>query len=340
LNACMASSPRTSNAVPLLALSTAIKYGREGEAKRLISAKADVNERSLHDCTPLILAVLHCAKFEDCGEDLVSELLDAGANLALQTADTLDTALHLAFAQSRDNLVNILLGADVAMEVGEMKNVHGQVPADCGEETDTSDDDDEAEASPSDADQMSLAMEKAATRGGYAETVVTECRRDREERCIRLLEGKADVNLQDKRGYTGLMHAVKNENVGLAQLLLEHKADVTCRTNKKNTAMHFAFEAGHRRMIKLLLEHNASVDKKNSDGKTPAELTTKTHLRSLAASQSPKRRQRRSQRTSQKAQRSSQKGQRSSQKTQRSSQKSSRLSAGGNSTPSRRRRRR
>merc|ERR1712150_419466 len=118
----------------------------------------------------------------------------------------------------------------------------------------------------------------------YEGTVVSECRKDREGACKRLLDGKADVNTRDKRGCTGLMFVVKNDNLDMAKMLLDYKADPNCHSKKRNTALHFAFEIGNRRMITLLLQHEASAKKKNCAGKTPPELTTKSYLRNLVKS--------------------------------------------------------
>merc|ERR1719201_1895313 len=104
----MASGPKAIDEDSPLALSTAIKHGSESEAKNLIAAKADANQRSQHDFTTLILAVINADKFENCGETLVACLLDAGADPLLHTA-TKNTALHFAFALNRDVITNQLM---------------------------------------------------------------------------------------------------------------------------------------------------------------------------------------------------------------------------------------
>ena len=87
---------------------------------------------------------------------------------------------------------------------------------------------------------------------------------------------QANVNEKDRKGSTPLIHAVWPENVEVIEYLLKHNADPTIENLRLNTAVHFAYEKNNEEIINLLLSFGgtASLHKKNSQGKTPVELTT------------------------------------------------------------------
>ena len=195
---------------------------------------------------------------------MVACLLDAGADPLLHT-DTKNTALHFAFALNRDAIISQLISW-CGMHIMDMQNLSGQFPMEL------------AHSGDEDAVRFANIVEQMMPQ--QRTSVVEECRKDRVDSCQRLLENKADVNARDKRGRTGLIMAVQNDNICMAKMLLKCKADPNCHTNKKkNTALHFAFRIGNRRMIELLLRHKASTRKKNSLGKTPPDVAKTAYLR-------------------------------------------------------------
>ena len=74
-----------------------------------------------------------------------------------------------------------------------------------------------------------------------------------------LLERGADVNVQDYKGNTALLHTVRGENPGIVSALLRNGED----TNLENT----------KSIVAALLENGADVDVQNKKGKSALMYT-------------------------------------------------------------------
>ena len=72
-----------------------------------------------------------------------------------------------------------------------------------------------------------------------------------------LLEHVADLNVQDRDGWTPLYTASKNGVLETVRLLLEHGADVEVKDYDGTTALQEAAKGGHDEVVKLLREHGA-----------------------------------------------------------------------------------
>jgi Ankyrin repeats (3 copies)/Ankyrin repeats (many copies) len=72
-----------------------------------------------------------------------------------------------------------------------------------------------------------------------------------------LLEHGADIDLQDKDGWTPLYTALINGALEIVPLLLEYGADVEARDNDGKTALQVAAEKGYDEIVELLREHGA-----------------------------------------------------------------------------------
>ncbi len=89
-----------------------------------------------------------------------------------------------------------------------------------------------------------------------------------------ILKG-ANVNEQDRAGWTILMHAVfyyQSENI--VKLLLKYGTKVNIQNEAGNTALILAAIKGNTNIIKLLLENGAdrTIKNKEGDGKTALEM--------------------------------------------------------------------
>jgi len=73
-----------------------------------------------------------------------------------------------------------------------------------------------------------------------------------------LLEHGADVNVQDKDGWTPLYVASMNGALEDLRVLLEHGADVEAKDNDGKTALQVAAKYGYNEIVELLREHGAS----------------------------------------------------------------------------------
>ena len=87
-----------------------------------------------------------------------------------------------------------------------------------------------------------------------------------------LVENKADLNLQDKDGWSALMDAARHGHTDMVKLLVENKADVNMATTSGHTPLLVAAERGYRKMAEVLVEHGADVNAQDLAGKTPLML--------------------------------------------------------------------
>ena len=78
----------------------------------------------------------------------------------------------------------------------------------------------------------------------------------------KLIEEGADVNAQDKQGFTALMIASKEGNIEIAKLLIEEGANVNAEDEMGFTALMLASRNGHIAIVKLLIESGADINAK------------------------------------------------------------------------------
>ena len=83
-----------------------------------------------------------------------------------------------------------------------------------------------------------------------------------------LLNKKPNLDLQDNDGNTALIHAAKNGDPAVIKLLLKHKPNLDLQDNDGNTALIHASENGHTETVKLLLNHKPNLNLKDNDVQT------------------------------------------------------------------------
>lgn len=113
-----------------------------------------------------------------------------------------------------------------------------------------------------------------------------------------LIRNQANINVQDKNGYTPLMIATIRENVAIVEMLLLNYADTNIKDSRGNTALMHATQIGvmeifkplaydertsaenkgealivasrfdSKEMVKILIESNADLNQKDSKGNT------------------------------------------------------------------------
>lgn len=85
-----------------------------------------------------------------------------------------------------------------------------------------------------------------------------------------LIKKNADVNYVSDEG-TALMAAVVKGNLELVKVLLINKANPDLSNSKGTTALMYAVQFNNYEITKLLLEHKADKTKINNEGKTAFE---------------------------------------------------------------------
>lgn len=90
---------------------------------------------------------------------------------------------------------------------------------------------------------------------------------------IKFLVGKgADLNRQDKQGYTAIQSAARQRKATLIAELAALKADVNARDKDGYTALHHAVLRNHAETVKALIENGADSNALTRSGYTPLAL--------------------------------------------------------------------
>eukprot|EP00112_Aurelia_sp_Birch-Aquarium-sp1_P009817 Seg213.4 transcript_id=Seg213.4/GoldUCD/mRNA.D3Y31 product="Nuclear factor NF-kappa-B p100 subunit" protein_id=Seg213.4/GoldUCD/D3Y31 len=217
-----------------------------------------------------------------------------------------DTYLHIAIARNEQSYVAKILQTDVAKELINAQNSHGQTPLHIA-------------TIMGQGDVVKLLLQSGAilqlqnndgdtsihlaTKLGKIACLMTLCEsatkeilnigNDSGEVPLHLavksenlqafglfLQKGADVSFRNKMtGMTALHFAVEKENKEMVERLLELEADVNAQTTNGNTPLHSLLRAEQRNTVILLLEKGADINAKNKDGKSPHDLADKTMQR-------------------------------------------------------------
>ena len=93
-----------------------------------------------------------------------------------------------------------------------------------------------------------------------------------EETIKALVMGGANPNVQDKKGLTPLINAIKSSNDNLVEFLLDNNADPNLADIKQNTPLLYAISANNNVSILLLLQRGANPNIENADHISPIKL--------------------------------------------------------------------
>lgn len=208
----------------------------------------DINTRSLHGSTPLIIAT-GAGRF-----DAVRMLLDHGANASTSDYAGL-TPLHWAVNRNRPRIVRMLLehGAD---PLAESADGHDAVLI--------------AHMSLEGVDLEEMMMV-------FSRDI--ECLHTRDPRKIALKQlllaaesgkldlitalvqgGDVNVNSEDEDGYTGLLFASENGQDDAVELLIRLGAEVDAKNVAGESSIWLASRYGHEAIVRTLIENGADLD--------------------------------------------------------------------------------
>jgi len=84
-----------------------------------------------------------------------------------------------------------------------------------------------------------------------------------------LYNNGADINIQDKQGWTPLHWAARYGREATVELLLDKGADINIQDKQGWTPLHWAAYNGHEAIVQLLLAKGADASLQNIDGWTP-----------------------------------------------------------------------
>ncbi|XVF06646.1 hypothetical protein REPUB_Repub06bG0068000 [Reevesia pubescens] len=208
----------------------------------------------------------------DGSMDEIREVLERG-DPAWNPADSVDshgqTLLHIAIAQSRPDIVQLLLEFEPDVE---FQSRSGSTPleaaAGCGEELIV-----ELllahKARTERSESSSWGPIHLAAVGGHLEVLR-----------LLLLKG-ANVDALTKDGNTALHLAVEERRKDCTRLLLANGAKSDVRNSREgDTTLHIAAGSGDEQMVKLLLQKGANKDIWNKTGKTAYDLAAEYgHIR-------------------------------------------------------------
>lgn len=94
--------------------------------------------------------------------------------------------------------------------------------------------------------------EKKVGKDGYTRLMELCSSGDTIEITNEISNGEANLNIQDKGGYTALMYAAAKGNIEIVEILLKNGADKNLKTAKENTALYFAEKNNFSNIVKLL----------------------------------------------------------------------------------------
>jgi ankyrin repeat protein len=99
---------------------------------------------------------------------------------------------------------------------------------------------------------------------------------DRLDIFVWLLAHGADINHQDRNGWSALDFAIQGKRIEIAKLLLEQEASIDLKDPYGNTPLWRAtFDAkGDYELVKILISHGADPHLKNNSGRSPLDFAS------------------------------------------------------------------
>ena len=184
--------------------------------------------------------------------DIVKFLFDRGANIESQNAYN-EKPLHLAIKAGRLKIVKLLLDRGANINATDME---GQTPLDLAIQKGYEDIVEVLKEKQLDLDKELL----TSAEKGDLEKVRESIRRG------------ANVNIQDRQGWTSLFWAIQKNNFNIIELLLDKSADIKVKDNEGWTPLHWAVSLGSLDIVEHLVERGADVNASTADGRTPLDI--------------------------------------------------------------------
>jgi len=221
-------------------LIVAADYGHESIVKMLLDKDATVDLQDKKGNTPLIAAAVYGFI------SIVKMLLDKGANMNLQNEDG-NTPLIFAADNKHESIVKMLQSSSASAPPMNNSSGYYHPPS----------------APPMNNSSNITASLSNAVRKGNESNVRT------------LLDKGANINKQNRSGWTPLITAVFNKVNSIVEILLTKGADVNLQNNLGQTALMMAVFIKDESIVRLLLANGADVNLKDNKGDTAISIAAK-----------------------------------------------------------------
>eukprot|EP00947_MAST-08B_sp_MAST-8B-sp1_P003347 g3347.t1 len=245
------------------ALYDAASEGKEGEAKALIAAGANVQwtKKEFRDATALYIAAGECTADPGSAKTAIAlALIEAGSNVNYAGSDAGRTPLWLVACAGNLKVVSVLIEAGATVDLA-MKD--GGTPL-C------------IAAQEGNAEVVSVLIKEGkatvdlvAMKDGGTPLCIAAHQGNAEVVSVLIKEGGATVDLADKNGVTPLLIAAQEGNAEVVSVLIKGKATVDLADKDGRTPLFIAAQEGNLKVVSVLLEAGATVDLANKDGTTP-----------------------------------------------------------------------
>ncbi|KAK4656128.1 hypothetical protein QC762_0057190 [Podospora pseudocomata] len=97
-----------------------------------------------------------------------------------------------------------------------------------------------------------------------------------------LIDNGADIEAQDSSGSTALILALQYSHEAIARLLIDNGADIKARSNHGSTALILASQNGYEAIARLLIDHGADIKAQDSSGSTALILASRYGCEAIA----------------------------------------------------------
>lgn len=258
----------------------AVTTGAEPIAKQLIKARADVDAVDMRGDTPVLVAT----RMREAG--MLKLLLEAGADVNVQTWSRSETALLIASKKGWEDMTDLLIQHKATTTLVDderytplryaLENGHTSIAQALAAE--------EALERPGDAETILSEMAETLRVEaedfdpykdlGPGESLLKAMKDEQPDFALGILGKHADFNIdtKDDDGQTTLFWAASENNIEITRRLLDRGADVNAVNAQSWTPLMAAAERGHEEVGIYLLDKGAQADCQDEDGFTPLHL--------------------------------------------------------------------
>jgi len=262
------------NPYAIAAPEKAVKQNFASTANKATDSNADINALDEHGFTSLINVI------KSDSLDMVSSLLEKGADVNIKDDYTGESALMWAAAVGNLDMVKLLIEKKADVNARDSSANTALICLVNGQRLEKSN------------KQNSLGIAKllinkgidinAVNNGGLNALMVAAMCNDSEIAKL-MIEKGANLNLQEGYKMNALMFAISHFSLEAAKLLIEKGADVNAQDLTGETALMMAAEGNFPDIAKLLIEKGADINAKDKDGKTALAMANEFKHYEVAA---------------------------------------------------------